>query len=76
MLRVVDLLVGKFENFRAPDTGKTDLRLLMKAWLRISGSLPIYAGVLANVGQGEDDLRLVAALQLDLNRLVGAIPAP
>lgn len=73
MLRTVDVLYGMFENFRSPTTDDLEPRVLFKAWLRIPGSLPIYTGVAANLGEGPDDLRLFAALQFDLNKIVGAV---
>jgi hypothetical protein len=84
ILRFMEVAYGYYENFfdekqlasiglEGEDSRRH--RLVFNAQLRIPGSLPVFAGLRANVGRGSDDVRAHVALRFDFNRLA-AIAAP
>jgi hypothetical protein len=69
-LRYVEASLVRFEEFAGR---RNTNRVVLEAALRLPGlgtsTLPFYAGVYANVGEGPDDVRVFAAFVFGLDRL-------
>ena len=70
-MRYVEISYGRYEQiFDQHDAH----RLVVEAGLRLPGigndAIPFYAGLYANAGRGQDDLRVFAGLLFHVNKLV------
>lgn len=85
ILRSVEVLVGHYENFLSKselaalgveNPKDQRLRVVIDGRLRLPGKMPVYTGMLANLGEGKDDVRLFVALRFDIEKLAALLPKP
>ena len=83
--RSVELLYGYWENFLSedqlreaghPDPKNQRYRFVIRGKIRFPGTVPIFAGVVANLGRGKDDLRVFLAMRLEVEKLIALLPKP
>ncbi len=69
-LRYIEFIPTVYEDYAGR---KDNLRLVINGGLRINAlgndGIPFYTGIHANLGEGPDDVRLVAGLIFDLDKL-------